>query len=122
MTAIDLAGNESRLSGGRSRQILEITERPPPTGLIVRHLKDGSNLPIWKGIGSNELLGYLVFRSAERGKTYLQVSSITVPPQFKDKDVQGNGELWYRVKAVYRNGRISDSSKPAVWKRSRKKK
>lgn len=114
--AVDQAGNESKPSGKRSQRALGNTEKETPGGVTVRRMKEGNILLSWNPIQSGDILGYMVYRSIFKGKDFSQVSGLIVRPDFKDRDVRDHSKIWYRVRAFYRDGRVSGPSDPVVWR------
>jgi hypothetical protein len=116
VTAVDKAGNESKPSGNRSQRALRKIEKETPGGVTVNLMKEGNILLTWKPVQSGDILGYMVYRSISKDKDFFQVSGLLERPDFKDSDVRDHSEIWYRVRAFYRNGHVSSPSDPVVWR------
>ncbi|WP_025321119.1 fibronectin type III domain-containing protein [Deferrisoma camini] len=114
VSAVDRSGNESARSRPRSARAWARVEPRPPQGLSVRKGTEGPALT-WRAVDSPDLRGYVVYRAWSRDGGFVKISGVLEEPRFEDRQAPPTGTCWYRVRALYRRGILSDPSGPVAW-------
>jgi len=115
ITAVDRGGNESKLSTPRTQRAIKAVKVLTPSGVRITSAEKGLPFVQWDPIESSDLKGYFVYRSTTRDRGYVKVSSLLDLTEFVDIHVQGYQRLYYRVRAFYRGGILSEPSEPVLW-------
>lgn len=118
VTAVDRAGNESRPSRAYTKRALGRARQWDPPVPRVASDKRGRPWLRWPEIAGAP--GYLVFRSMQRDGVYEPVSALLRQAAFTDSRPPAGEVVWYRVRVMDRNGRLSPPSAPVAWRRGGK--
>ncbi|NOY44880.1 MAG: hypothetical protein GXP50_05445 [Deltaproteobacteria bacterium] len=114
VSAVDRAGNESSRSLPRSARAWARVEPQRPQGLAVQTGTEGPVLT-WRGVASPDLEGYVVYRAPTQDGGFVKISGVLEEPRFEDRQAPPTGACWYRVRALYRRGILSEPSDPVAW-------
>jgi len=117
VTAVDDSGNESRFSSGRTARTLMNVSAAMPENLSLEELEGGKIRLSWSPVESDELRGYFVYRGMSRDGVFVKVSGLVKSEVYEERVEGEYGELWYRVRAFYRGGKLSEFSEPVFLKK-----
>lgn len=115
VAAVDASGNEGSRSRPRSQRALGAVMAVPP-GTVAATAEGGRVRLSWAGLDSPDLRGYLVDRGPSPEGPFEQVSGLVTEPVFADPRSGEREGAWYRVRAFYRGGRVSEASEAVEWR------
>lgn len=109
VTAVDRWGNES----GRSKAVtVRGLAEPDPAAVSAikwRETPGGGDVLAWAPVASPDLRGYFVYLSNAPDGGFVNVSGLLQEPRYVEPAGIA-GTRWYRVRAVYRGGVVSEPS------------
>lgn len=114
VSAIDSSGNEGVMK--ESSQVLVRNYDPPRK---VRNVKvysseNGVNIN-WEEVPASDLVGYIVYASKLSAGQFEALTNEPIQTT-SFSHIQGNADLWYRVRAVDSSGNLSQMSEPVKLK------